>query len=172
MNCRSSWILTAALVPLFGATAQVRPSPQSIASLATDWDSNSVYWSRRDTTVAGQSTVGTRVVTWRPDDGSLAKVSVESVAETGRRWQTYYLARSWGLYLAVSRVDSYDRPLTGRVVRTQLDSLYYDGKLLVRGIRVDSSAAGIHADPLRTSRDRTSAQLNRVLRAAGLRRGA
>ena len=128
-----------------------------------------MHWSRRDTTLAGFSTEGTRVVTWRPDDGSLGKVLVESMGELGRASDTYYLASSWGLCLVVSRFDSYDSPLSGRVVRTQLDSFYYDGRRLLRGVRVDSSAAGMHAVPLRASRDSAEAQLNTMLRAAGER---
>ena len=172
MDRHSLWVVTAALVPLVGAAAQTRPSPQSIAHLAAAWDINAVYWSRYDTTVVGLSTEGTRVVTWRPDDGSLAKVLVQSMGETGRASQTYYLASSWGLYLAVSRVDSYDTPLSGHVVRVQLDSLYYDGPRLLRGIRVDSSAAGLRMQSLGTKRDSIAAELNQTLRAAGVRRGA
>ena len=172
MDRRALWVAVAALVPQLGAAAQTRPSPQSIARLAAGWDTNAVNWTRHDTTVLGLSTEGTRVVTWRPDDGSLAKVLVESLGEMGRASQTYYFARGWGLCLVVSRADTYDAPLSGHVVSTQLDSLYYDGQRLVRGISVDSSSAGMHAKPLKTSRDSTEAELNETLRAAGVRRGA
>ena len=148
--------------------AQAPASARDLASTAASWDVNAEHWSQHDTTVFGLGTEGTRVVTWRPDDGSLAKVLVQSRGEAGRSLESYYLASGIGLFLAVRRLESYDQPLGGHVVSARVDSLYYRNGQLVRGVRIDSSATATRVIPLRMSKDRVLARMRATLDAAGV----
>jgi hypothetical protein len=116
-----------------------RAIPTATADPATEvtrWaravDSVSTGMSPREFAFPSRSTEGGTGRFFLLADSSI-RIDIEDLGEIGKHRERYY-ARDAVLRLAVSSNDRYDSPLSGRIVRSAVDSVWFDGDSAVRWV--------------------------------------
>ena len=133
------------LVPILFATlagcegGSRRAIPTATADRATEvtrWahavDSVSTGMSPREFAFPARSTEGGTGRFFRLADSSI-RIDIEDFGEIGKHRERYY-ARDEVLRLAVSSNDRYDSPMSGRIIRSAVDSVWFDGDSAVRWV--------------------------------------
>jgi len=133
------------LVPiLFATLAGCEDRPRRATPTATSeptaevtrWaravDSLSTGMSPRDFGFPSRSTEGGTGRFFRLADSSI-RIDIEDFGEIGKHRERYY-ARDEVLRLAVSSNDRYDSPMSGRIIRSAVDSVWFEGDSAVRWV--------------------------------------
>jgi hypothetical protein len=89
-----------------------------------------------------RSTEGGRGRLYQLSDSSV-RIDVDDLGEMGRHQQRYY-ARGSALRLAVSSSDRYDSPLSGNVIRSTVDSVWFARDSAISWV---DSARVVHVRP-------------------------
>jgi len=95
-------------------------------------DSLSSGTSPREFGFPARSTEGGAGRLYRLADSSV-RIDIEDFGEIGKHRERYY-ARGAVLRLAVSSNDRYDSPLSGRIIRSAVDSVWFDSDSAVRWV--------------------------------------
>jgi hypothetical protein len=134
-----------------------------LARAAEALDADSARFTASSYRVFGLSTEGSTVILLYSDT-VLVRARGEHLGETGRSTETYYIEA--GLpYLAVRFTEYYDSPMSGRIARSQRDSVYYSGHTVVRAVSLGSGPAGASSETPRLPLDSVVARVEQFVHA-------
>ena len=119
-----------------GSRPAIPKAPSEPTAEVTRWartvDSLSSGTSPREFGFPSRSTEGGTGRFYRLADSSV-RIDIEDFGEMGKHRERYY-ARDAVLRLAVSANDRYDSPMSGRIIRSAVDSVWFDGDSAVRWV--------------------------------------
>jgi hypothetical protein len=136
-------VLTNIPGPLFfAASAQVEESIASIRQHYAQINRSAAKYKKVKKDVSGFSAEGGQLVAYF-DGPNIMKIAATFFGETGKTAEAYYYRD--GKLIFVLRTDyRYNRPLSGKVVRTTLDRFYFSNDRLIRWI--DESGKQVASD--------------------------
>jgi hypothetical protein len=136
-------VLTNIAGPLFfAASAQVEESIASIRQHCAKTNRSAAKYKKVKKDVSGFSAEGGQLVAYF-DGPNIMKIAATFYGESGKAAEEYYY---WdGKVIFVLRTDyRYNKPLSGRVVRTTVDRFYFSDDKLIRWI--DENGKQVAAD--------------------------